>query len=170
MKQSMKSRFSAMALALAVLMGILCSLTPSANAAVFVRDSRTSSVGPCLDAHGAAASAGTPIQNWTCNAGVAQHWLFEGLQIVGIGSNATTGFNCIWTTRYPAVGVAVVLAPCTDPPGEFAENRWVYSNNQIQTYISVNGYRLCIDASGVIGTSATLQSCNGTPGQTWAIR
>jgi hypothetical protein len=169
MKQSTNSRFIPyrIALGLATLAGFsLCSLTPSANAAVFVRDSRTSVQGPCLDVRGAATTPGTPIQNYTCNAGVAQQWFFEGLQIVGIGSNGTTGFNCVWTYGFPAVGTPIVLAPCSAAPAEFSDSRWYYLNNQIVNYYS----GLCLDGSGVIGTRATLHACNGSPAQTWAIR
>jgi len=155
------------ALGLAILLGFsLCSLIPSANAAVFVRDSRTSVQGPCLDVRSAATTSGTPIQNYTCNAGVAQQWFFEGLQIVGIGSNGTTGFNCIWTSGFPAVGTRIVLAPCNAPSAEFSDSRWYYFNNQIVNYYS----GLCLDGSGVIGMQATLQTCKGSPSQTWAIR
>ena len=169
MKDSINSQLTSfrVPLALSIVIGLsLCSIVPSAQAAVFVRDSRTSVTGPCLDARGAAAAPNTPIQNFTCNVGVAQQWLFEGLQIVGIGSNGNSGFNCIWTYGFPAVGTKIVLQPCNAPVTEFSSSKWYYYNNQIINYDS----GLCLDARGAIGTQATLQPCYGSAGQTWAIR
>jgi hypothetical protein len=142
----------------------LCSMIPQAEAAVVVRDSTTSVQGPCLDVRNAADAPGTPIQTYTCNATFAQLWNFEGLQIQGIGSNAGTGFNCVWAIGL-GVGSVIVLAPCADSVQSWSK-KWYYFNHQIVNYDT----RLCLDGRGVLGTQATLQTCNGKPYQTWAIR
>src|SRR5215471_2048968 len=162
MNYTMKSHltFARIVFRLVILVGFSSfSLVPSAHAALFVRDSRTSVTGPCLDVRLAADVSGTPIQVFTCNATVAQNWLFEGLQIIGIGSSSTTGSNCIWTDGFPAVGTTIVLAPCNAPPAEFSSNEWYYSNNQIIHFNGGVGPLLCLDGSGPLGTQATLRTC-----------
>jgi len=141
----------------------VCSAVPKADAALFVRDSKTSFQGPCLDVFGAIDTFGTPVENYICNGTVAQQWNFEGLQIQGTGSNGSTGFNCLWSTG--GIGSPVVLAPCGYTHTGWS-NQWYYYNYSI--YNLLNG--LCLDGNGPPATQATLQKCNGTPAQTWSIR
>jgi hypothetical protein len=154
--------------AVASLLTILClgAAAPKANAELIVRDVTVSVTGPCLDVRNADDAAFTPIDNYNCNATISQQWNFEGLQIEGIGSNNTTGLNCVWAEG-TTIGSGIVLAPCSYAAPSSWTKSWYYYNHQIVSWW--NSY-LCLDGSGSPGTQATLQSCNSSAAQAWALR
>jgi hypothetical protein len=117
--------------------------------------------GTCLDASGAALK--TFINGGACNATFAQQWDLEGFQIQGIGSNATTGYTCIWATG--GINSGVVTAPCKSGKAGWS-NRWYLYNG---SFINAdNG--LCMDLEGGPATPITLQNCTGATNQLWSAR
>ncbi len=134
----------------------LCGAVPKANAVIFVNQG----YGTCLDASGGYLK--TFVDGGTCNATFAQQWNFEGHELQGIGSNNTTGANCVWATG--GVGSAVLIAPCNGGQSGW-NNEWYLAGGHIYNYIND---ALCMDLSGGPGTQVRLENCTGSASQTWS--
>jgi hypothetical protein len=140
----------------AVASGFAILTAPGAHAAIFFNGT-----GACLDVKNENTANYTPA--FTCNATFAQQWNFESLAIQGVGTSGAGGKCVDVSNSGTAAGTLVQLYQCNGS----AAQQWQYYRGQL---INLNS-GLCLDVGkGANFTQATIQSCNNSVGQSWAIR
>ena len=124
--------------------------------------------GLCLDVSGGAATAGTKIEQWTCNGLTPQNWTFT---VASDGSYALRAENsglCLAVTAgATAAGAGIEQQPCDGS----VPQRWT-PRNVGRGYFVLGHAGLCLDDSGgstTAGTAMQLWSCNDLSPQIWHL-
>jgi hypothetical protein len=152
-----------------------CNGSPTQQWAQGAGNTLTNGAGPglCLDDPGANLANGTALVVDACNGAASQGWPLPVAQAPPppppVGSlwpqerQASTNVPCATSaTNKPRAGVTkVVLSQCL---GFGTQNWTVQANGEIQVF------GLCLDTVGGAGTAGTLvdlNTCTGSPSQTW---
>jgi hypothetical protein len=122
--------------------------------------------GLCLDVSGGAATAGTKIQQWTCNGLTPQNWTLAAASDGSFALRAENSGLCLAVAAGPSgAGAAIEQQPCDGS----APQRWS-PRNVGAGYFTLAHDGLCLDDSGgstTAGTPMQLWSCNDLSPQIW---
>ena len=122
--------------------------------------------GLCLDVSGGAATAGTKIQQWTCNGLAPQNWTLAAASDGSFALRAENSGLCLAVAAGPSgAGAAIEQQPCDGS----APQRWS-PRNVGAGYFTLAHDGLCLDDSGgstTAGTPMQLWSCNDLSPQIW---
>jgi xyloglucan-specific endo-beta-1,4-glucanase len=153
-------RWTAVALALAVLISatvMAVNVTPASAATTALR-----AVGAnrCLDVPGASQTNGTQVHIWDCNGGANQTWT-----TTSAGQLQVYGNKCLDASGGgTAPGTAAVIWDCNGS----ANQQWNLNGNGTITGVQSG---LCLDVSGggtANGSQVILWTCGGQSNQQWA--
>jgi hypothetical protein len=143
------------------MLGVLAVGSGTANAAV-IRQSNNFPPFLCADVRSGAITDGTPVLAYPCHAGFPQQWEYLAGQFLGLGTANGVG-KCldIRGAGPNPPGTVVQLFTCNGGGNQ----QWEILNGGI--YNPQSG--LCLDDSGGVGAQLTIQQCNRSQSQNWAV-